>query len=488
MKEIMRWIALLLLPFLLACSSEQKQQEMWYNESHRPQFHFTYKNGWLSDMNGLVYYGGEYHLFSQHCPGGPKLSYPNTYWGHAVSTDLVHWEELPPALAPDSLGPIFSGSAIVDWNNTLGFQKGEDKTLVAFYTAAGYILDDKKDGLICMAYSTDKGRTWTKYANNPVLPAITHYNRDPKVFWYEPTKQWIMAITLSGGSLYDGDYWYAILSSDDLKSWKEVSRFEMPRGVDCPDMFELPVDGKPENKRWVFWGGDGTHAIGTFDGKTFSVEGSIQLPLVDYSEDGANGYAAQTFNDMPKSDGRVIQMSWYARGNYPGMPFNQQATVPCELSLRTTDEGIRLCRYPVREVDQLHGDLLVSREAGEVSSDNILKNVSGELFDLQLELDLHTAHAVMLDVRGSKIIYDPIRKILSCKGKSISPLSPDGTLRIRLLIDRTTLEIFADNGRTSLTFALPPGSTETPLSLSAKGGMARIKTLKVWAMKSIWFR
>ena len=168
-----------------------------YDEAYRPQFHFTYKKGWMSDINGLFYYDGEYHFFSQHNPAGPGLDYRNIHWGHAVSKDLIHWTELPPALAPDKDGPIFSGSAVVDWKNTSGLQTGTEPVIVAFYTAARYMLPDKADGVQSMAYSNDRGRTWTKYAGNPVLPAITHYNRDPKVLWHEPTGKWVMVITLS---------------------------------------------------------------------------------------------------------------------------------------------------------------------------------------------------------------------------------------------------------------------------------------------------
>ena len=248
------------------------------NEPYRPQFHFTYQKGWLSDINGLFYYRGEYHLFSQHCPESTACDYPNTYWGHAVSTDLIHWCELPPALAPDQDGPAFSGTAVVDWGNSSGFQTGVEKPLVAFYTGARYIVDDKKDGVICAAYSNDRGRTWTKYAGNPVLPPITHLNRDPRPFWHEPTKRWILAMTLSCGNWLDGDYRFVLFSSSDLKNWKEESRLDLPKGLDCPDMFSLPVDDDPKQRRWVFWAGDGTYAVGTFDGKTFTREGRSSLP------------------------------------------------------------------------------------------------------------------------------------------------------------------------------------------------------------------
>ncbi|HRQ49437.1 MAG TPA: glycoside hydrolase family 32 protein, partial [Agriterribacter sp.] len=422
---------------------------------------------------------------TQHCPGGPGLNYPNTHWGHAVSRDLVHWEEFAPAIAPDSLGPIFSGSAVVDWNNSAGLQEGEEKTLVAFYTGAGYILDTNKDGVICMAYSNDKGRTWKKYAGNPVQKAITHLNRDPKVFWHEKTGKWIMAITLSCENFFDGDYRFAFFSSQDLKSWTEVSRFDMPRGLDCPDMFELPVEETNE-KKWVFTSGDGTYAVGNFDGKTFSPVQDIVLPFADWNEDGGNGYAAQVFNDIPASDGRTIQIAWFSRGKYPDMPFNQQTTIPVSLTLRRIGDHIKLCRYPVKEIDGLHGNLLLESRSDTITKDNMLKNVSGELFDIQAEIVPGKYGVVEFGIRKTKIVYDPSRKILTCNGKSIPAASSDGLLRLRLLIDRTSLEIFADNGSSSLTFYLPPEEIESPLKLYTPGEPAIIKSLNVWEMKSMY--
>jgi fructan beta-fructosidase len=456
-----------------------------YNEPYRPQFHFTYKKGWTSDVNGLFYYQGEYHFFSQHNPAGPSCDYSNIHWGHAVSRDLVHWTELPLALTPDADGSIFSGSAVVDWNNTSGLQTGIDPPIILFYTAARYILPSDGDGIQCMAYSNDRGRTWTKYAGNPVVNAITHYNRDPKVFWHEPTRRWIMVITLSCTNWLDGDHRFALFSSPDLKTWKELSRFEMPRGIDCPDMFELPVDGDPKNTRWVVWAGDGTYMIGTFNGQTVQREGEIHLPLT-WEEDGANGYAAQTFSDIPASDGRRIQMAWFRHGQYPDMPFNQQATFPCELTLRTTPQGIRLFREPIREIDLLHGQRWHWEKQRLRSGENLLSDVQGELFEIRAKIESLQTSEICFKIRNITLHYDPAEKTLSCLGKKISAGSDDGKLRLQLLIDRNTVEIFADQGRTSLSFNVPPDKDRTPLGLGVEGGDAEIDSLTVWEMISIW--
>lgn len=462
-----------------------------YDEGYRPQFHFTYLKGWTSDLNGLVYYRGEYHLFSQHNPAGPGLDYRNIHWGHAVSRDLIHWTELPPAIAPDAQnGPVFSGSAVVDWKNTSGLRTGKEHVLVAFYTGARYILDDKRDGVMCLAYSNDRGRTWTKYDRNPVVEAITHYNRDPKVFWHEPTRKWIMAITLSCANHWlDGDYRFAFLSSTNLKQWTELSRFDMPTGLDCPDMFELPVDANPRHRRWVFWAGDGTHAIGTFDGTTFVPTDGIHRPLVNWPDKGANGYAAQTFNDMPPSDGRCIQIAWLRaleHGGYPGMPFNQQNLFPCELTLRTVAGRIQLFREPIREVDRLHGKRWRWKHETLLPGANLLSDVPGELFEIRAELEPRQAGEIVFRVRGATLRYDVARQTLSAFGQTVPAGSADGRLRLQMLVDRTTIEVFADRGRTALSFFVEPTTETTPLGLSVTSGPARVRSLNVWEMKSIW--
>jgi len=213
-----------------------------YNEKYRPQFHFTPRENWTNDPNGLVYYKGEYHLFFQHNPSG--INWGNMTWGHAISKDLMHWREVRDAIEPDELGTIFSGSAVVDWNNTSGLQTGKENVLVAFYTAAGKFAKPEKPFTQCIAYSNDRGRTWVKYKGNPVIGNMKDDdNRDPKVIWYEPAKRWIMALFLDAGDEF------ALLSSEDLKKWDVIQYLMLPRARECPDFFELPVDGNPRNTR-----------------------------------------------------------------------------------------------------------------------------------------------------------------------------------------------------------------------------------------------
>ncbi|KUO00607.1 glycosyl hydrolase family 32 [Streptomyces resistomycificus] len=246
-----------------------------YSETYRPQFHFTPEKNWMNDPNGLVYYKGEYHLFYQYNPNGN--SWGDMSWGHAVSTDLVHWTELPLALSHDDEEMVFSGSAVVDWNNTTGFGTKNNPPMVAIYTSA-YKNGGKQAQSI--AYSTDRGRTWTRYQGNPVIDIGSNNFRDPKVQWYEPTKSWLMTVSLSA------EHKVQFYSSKNLKDWKLQSEFG-PQGAtggvwECPDLFPLAVDGDKKNIKWVLVvninpggiaGGSGSqYFIGDFDGKKFTAD------------------------------------------------------------------------------------------------------------------------------------------------------------------------------------------------------------------------
>lgn len=447
-----------------------------YRETYRPQFHFTSRTNWLNDPNGLVFYKGEYHLFFQHNPSG--IDWGNMTWGHAVSRDLVHWEQLPNALEPDRLGTMFSGSAIVDWDNTAGFQMGKEKTLVAIYTAAGGTSDASKGQPFtqCIAYSSDKGRTWTKYAQNPVLAHIVAENRDPKVIWHASTKQWIMVLYLDKEE-------YGFFASPDLKHWTHLHDITVPGCTECPDLFELGVEGSPTTKKWVLTGANGHYLVGTFDGRHFTPEGEPHP--ADY---GANYYAVQSYSDIPASDGRRIQVAWMSGGSYPQMPFNQQMSFPCELTLRHTDEGLRLYRYPIREITSLVSPSK-ERKWQEIdlrASSLPLKGVSGELWDIEAEFEIEDATEFGLNVRGETISYDVHANTLTCLGRS-APLKPEGGhIRIRILADATTLETFGNGGRAVLTSCFLPRQKEKSIAVFANNGSVRVVSLRVSPLRSAW--
>ena len=441
-----------------------------YNEKYRPQFHFTAQKNWINDPNGLVYYKGEYHIFFQHNPFG--INWGNMTWGHAVSGDLIHWRQLPNAIEPDELGTIFSGSAVVDWNNTSGLQTGKENVLVAFYTSAGKHAPVPRTFTQSIAYSNDRGRTWVKYKNNPVIPHIRAENRDPKVIWHEPTQAWIMTLYLDKDD-------FLLLSSKNIKHWTALQEIKLRGSDECPDFFELPVDGDPSNTRWVFWGGDGRYMVGTFDGHRFTPEtDSIQSKVGTYS-------AAQTWSDIPKSDGRRIQIGW-TKGKFPGMPFNQQLSIPCELTLGTFPEGIRLCRVPVREIRKLRGERYTWGPTALKFNTDILSGISGELFEIQSEIELGSAAEVGFMLRGTPLVYYVADKTLFCRDRR-AELSPvDGKIKLHILVDRTCIEIFGSDGRVSMFLSFPLDTTSTSLEVFARWGRAKIENLKVWKLKSIW--
>lgn len=450
----------------------QKGLENAYHETYRPQYHFTPRRGWTNDPNGLLYYQGQYHLFFQYNPYGVKWG--NMHWGHAVSRDLVHWTEQTVAVYPDELGVCFSGSGVVDHHNTTGFQTGADKPLVLIYTSMG-----TQGGAQSLCYSTDGGKAWTNYAKNPVLDNLTPGNRDPKVMWHEPSRQWIMALYLSNKKELPSVY--ALFGSPDLKAWKKLCEIQPPNCGECPDLFELPVDGNANDTRWVFWGGSGNYWIGRFDGTQFKIESGIQS-----FHAGGFYYAAQSWSDVPATDGRRIQVAWMAGGKYPDMPFSQQFTFPRELTLHTTPDGIRLYCNPIREIELLHEKGQTWNDRTIKSGENLLQGIVGDLFDLRAEIDLGNAREVGFDLRGIKVRYDVAQKKLSCD-KVATPLEPvQGRIKLQLLLDRTSLEVTANDGLMNLNHCFVPDKANQSLVLYAEGGQARVVSLKVFPLRSAW--
>jgi sucrose-6-phosphate hydrolase SacC (GH32 family) len=446
-------------------------QETIYREKFRPQFHFTSRRGWNNDANGMVYNDGEYHLFYQHNPYGWKWG--NMTWGHAVSPDMVHWTELGDAIHPDRLGTIFSGSAVVDIDNTAGFQTGNEKVIVCIYTSAGGTNPMSKGQPFTqsIAYSNDRGRTWNIYEHNPVLGHINGSNRDPKVIWHEPTHQWVMA-------LYLDDKTMGFLTSKDLRSWDLQSRLKCFH--ECPELFALPVDGDENNKKWILYGGSGDYLIGDFDGKQFiSQTGPIRFHY------GNCFYASQTFNNIPTEDGRRIQMAW-GRVAMPQMPFNQMMLFPVTLTLRTTDEGPRMFAEPIREIENLHKRQWKWRSTMLEPADNLLSGVSGELFHLRAELRIDNARETGFVIRDIPVVYDVQKQELSCQGKA-ALLKPSGDkIRLELLVDRTSIEIFGNGGRVYMPMGVILADNSKSLGIFTKGGNMLVESMELFELSSIW--
>ncbi len=462
--------------------SDEEQKETvqttpLYGETYRPQFHFTAQRGWLNDPNGMVFYKGEYHLFFQHNPFG--LQSGNLTWGHAVSRDLTHWEQIANAITPDVYGPIWSGSAVVDEHNTSGLQSGPEKTLVAFYTAAGGTSPESKGQPFTqrMVYSNDRGRTWTKYEHNPVIPHIIGEDRDPKVVWYAPTRKWIMALFLDRDD-------YAFFSSPDLTKWTRFQTLTTPGNGECPDFFEMPVQGKPGLHKWVFTTASGRYLVGDFDGAKFTPDAGLQQ--VDY---GANYYAVQTFSDVPASDGRRIQIAWMSGGEYPQMPFNQQMSYPCEMTLHDTPDGLRLYRYPVKEITRLYAKPSGPNQwhnAALNPGDNPLSALKGELWDIEATFEIGNGADFGLRIRGEDVRYHVKEQTLSCLGRT-APLKAAGSrVTLRVLADRTSLEVFGNGGQASLTSCYLPSPQEQSLEAFTEGGTATLVSLVAHKLHSAW--
>ncbi len=458
---------------LFILSDTIKDSENLYDEKYRPQLQFSSKRGWLNDPNGLVYYKGEYHLFYQHNPYG--VLWGNMHWGHAVSKDLFHWEELGDALYPDDMGTMFSGSGVVDENNTTGFQTGEEKPLVLIYTAAGSESPRSKGVRYtqCLAYSNDCGRTWIKYEKNPVLGNIIGANRDPKVFWHEATNQWVMALFLDKND-------FALFTSPNLKDWEKTCDIHFPTGRECPDLFELPVDGDLNYKKWVFWDPKGSYMIGSFDGKTFTQES-----IVYCTHFGPNYYAAQTWSGISQKDGHVIQTAW-SRTNLPGMPFNSFLTVPCTLSLRTTQEGIRLCYWPVDEIKNLYAQKH-SKENIHLNHEKMLQTgVCAELLDISTTIEIGSSSEIVILIHGIPVVYKVQEKKLICQNVSTSMNLVDGKLQLRILVDRTGLTIFGNDGETYMPVGTMLNQNIRSVDVFVRDGSARLEAMSITELKSCW--
>ncbi len=462
----------------------------------------------MNDPNGLVYYAGEYHLFYQYYPG--DIKWGPMHWGHAVTKDLVHWQHLPIALYPDSLGYIFSGSAVVDAKNTAGFKTGKEDPMVAIFTY--HLMEGEKAGrqdyqYQGIAYSNDKGRTWTKYADNPVIasPGAKDF-RDPKVFWHSASQRWVLILA-------QGDH-AVIYTSPDLKKWTKASDFGLGYGSpgrpwECPDLFELPVTGTTE-KRWVLLlslgngapnGGSGTeYFIGQFDGKTFTPDNPPATTLwLDYGKDN---YAGVTWNNAP--NGRRVFIGWMSNWQYaqevPTTPWRSAMTVPRTLRLEKTGAGIRLFQEPTKELEALRGattKLTLEKKYG-------LPNATFEL-DLTFQLLENQSNAnceiALANTKGERLIigYDAANKQIfidrttagkadfskQFAGKSVAPYSPTSKiLKMQLLFDKSSVELFVDGGAVTMTENFFPTEDFTELQLLGKS--ANLQEGKMWPLRSVW--
>ncbi len=487
---------------LITSSDEIKAAVPIYSEKGRPQFHFSQRVGWNNDTNGMVYADGLYHL-SWQC--NPMLApFANMFWGHAVSKDLVHWEELPimirtmgkgrdgklfPNAHPSMvMGQAYSGGAAVDTYNTLGKQVGKTKTIIAAITDTG-AGNPKMGGTFgeSLAYSTDSGKTYTLLRD--YNPLISHKGRDPKIFWYEPGKHWCIVVYDGGHEVKEPKGWIGKMifySSKDLKIWTKESESEEVFH-ECPEFVELPVDGDPKNKKWMLFDATPKYQIGTFDGKSFKPENAVPRQAM-----GGEIKAGQCFSNAP--DGRAICMVW-ARTNQKekGTPFNQGFTLPLELSLKTTADGVRCYANPVKELEALRGEQILSVTQQRLNTgDNALKfKQPSELVEIVMTLDYSTGSkptSIEVQLGDDKFSYNLATKELAApRGKLISYDKEDGKLDLRFYVDRPTVEVFAEHGAVYLLHNR--GQMGMPLNqviVRPVGGEVTIESLKAYQLKSIW--
>mgnify|MGYP001968919209 CR=1 FL=1 len=456
---------------LIKQSNKELDKDKLYNESQRGQIHFSPKRGWNNDPNGLVYYEGEYHLFFQHNPYGSEWG--NMHWGHAVSKDLVHWKEVGEALYPDEYGPVFSGSGVVDKKNTSGFGSKDKPAMVVSFTSS----DDWIQGI---AYSND-GRNF-KRLDHPAVPKVTDGNRDPKVIWYEPEQKWVMVLWVEKENRLNTMHFF---SSKNLKDWELTSTIEGGIGDDrylfeCPDLYELPVQGMPGAKKWVITAANGEYAVGTFDGEAFHPEESrlTSVQTQDY-------YAAQTFTNDPQ--GRKIEIGWFRTktNTASGNDFNQSMGIATELKLISTDEGIRLSRKPVEEFKKLRGKRYTFNNV-ELGQAAFPVEFEGEKpIEIQAEIDLQETESITLDIKGVKVIYDAKNATLQVADEKATLKTDGKKLKLSMYVDRTGLEIFANDGVFFMPVSTLVNLENNKISIMSKG-KSKLVHLEVYELKSIW--
>ncbi len=478
--------------FCLTACGITAQKDAMYQEPYRPQFHFSPRTGWMNDPNGLVYYLGEYHLFYQHNPA--EAYWGPMHWGHAVSPDLIHWEHLPIALYPDALGPIWSGSAVVDAENSSGLVPGGG--LVAIYS-----YQDQTQGV---AYSTDRGRTWQTYQGNPVLPALDTDFRDPKVFWHDATQQWVMVIAARRVIKF--------FTSDNLLDWQYASEFgdaAFSAGVwEVPDLFPMQIDNQ---EKWVLIvsinpggpaGGSGTrYYIGDFDGERFTNDYPAALTWLDY---GADNYAGTTWNNAP--DGRRLFIGWMSNWLYasdvPTAAWRGTGTIVREFRLHPTPEGIRLAQTPVDTLAQLREPAGTWHDQTIENTLLPLENLHGQTLEIIAEFEPGTALRFGLDVftsdtAATRVLYNtntaqlivvrPTGNIDQMEAVAAAPLKPDNNrIRIHILIDTASLEVFGNDGLVSITNQVFPEPGSEGVSLFAEGGDVRLVSMEAYHLRSVW--
>jgi fructan beta-fructosidase len=487
-----------------------------YNEPWRPQFHFTPPKNFMNDPNGLVYYKGEYHLFYQYNPQGTEWGHMS--WGHAVSRDMLRWKNLPVAISEvPGQYMIYSGSAVVDWHNASGLctpaSAADPSCLIAVYTAAGK--DSQKQHL---AYSNDRGRTWTNYSGNPIADLKQPDFRDPKVFWYEADKKWVMVAVLAD------ERKTVFFDSRDLKNWTLRSSFEIgdnDKGQwECPDLLELSVDGNPKNKKWVLIvnrnpgapaGGTGTrYFVGSFDGTNFVNETPASQEL--WADYGKDFYATNSFSDLPPSDHRKIWIGWISNWQYanrePTAAWRGAQSVPRELSLKQFPDGIRLVQKPIEETKTLRERQFLELTGVSIPMANQamhMASLRGETLEIEAELAPGDAKEIGFRLRkggneetllgftpeNKEVFVDRTRSgqigfAPEFSGRHKAVVRQSSRIKLHVFMDRSSLEVFVNDDEAVLTERIYPSPGSDGIELYSEAAKGKLLSLTVWKLGSIW--
>jgi len=482
-----------------------------YQQLYRPQFHFSPREHWTNDPNGLVYFEGEYHLFYQYNPFGDVWGHMS--WGHAVSGDLLHWQELPVALPEENGIMIFTGSTVGDERNTSGFCLDAHPCLVAVYTGHTPAAAERPAlQTQNLAYSNDRGRTWTKFRGNPVLNLNLSDFRDPNVFWSRAAQRWVMAVALPN------DHKVLFYGSGDLKQWEKLSEFG-PAGArdgqwECPTMVELPVDGT-RRTRWVLkvglnpgglQGGSGEqYFIGTFDGARFVNDNPASTTL--WTDYGKDCYCALPFNGIERADGAITigwMNNWQYADKLPTTPWRGQMTVPRVVTLETLPEGIRLVQRPVEELARLRDRHVEWRGASVAALNQALKTFRGESFELRTTVAGAGAfrwRVLASDGAFTEVGYDASRGELfvdrthsgntgfnrDFPTRTAAPLAVGhAPLSLTILVDRSTIEVFAQGGRIAMTNLVYPTAGAQGIEFDSGDSKPSEITVDLWSLRSAW--
>lgn len=488
------------------CWKELKMSDsfdMTNKEKFRPVYHHTPAYGWMNDPNGMFYKDGVYHLYFQYNPYGSVWG--NMHWGHSTSTDLMHWKFEGCTIVPDAWGAIFSGSCVVDHENTAGFGK---EAVVAFYTSAkstpwGDVQSQS------MAYSLDNGKTFVKYEGNPILTSSEKDFRDPKVFWYAPGKHWVMILAV-------GQH-MEIYSSVNLKEWKKESEFGAMQGAhggvwECPDLVEIPVEGTRE-KKWVlicnlnpggpFGGSAAQYFVGSFDGKKFVNESPTQTKWMDWGKDN---YATVTWNNAP--EGRCIALGWMSNWQYannvPTRQYRSANTLARDLTLYREGQELYLKSTPSVEVKKARGKK-VSIPSFRVSEKHEIVNLFEEkqgAYEVEILIQNAGASKIafcLLNDKGEKVsmYYDLNRKqFVMDRSESgtvdfskdfpavtVAPANVDKELTLRLFVDRSSIEAFGEDGKFVMTNLVFPSQPYVKMCFEADKNGYAVKTLNVYKLQ-----